>query len=255
VRDLAARFLVLDAPPLHAIVCNAGTQSFRELKYSQDGFEATFAVNHLAHFLLVQLLLPKLQDGARIVVVSSGTHDPDTLDGRFNKPLYETADALAFPEKHGRKELNGIRRYATSKLCNILYAYELACRLQAQGKRISVNAYDPGATPGTGLARDYPLALRVLFSRPLLKLLRVRNYTVEVSGSAMARLVLDPALEGTTGKYFHVHEELRSSKDSYDESKALDLWQTSLALTGLEARESEAAEGRPARPHMMKEVQ
>jgi NAD(P)-dependent dehydrogenase (short-subunit alcohol dehydrogenase family) len=55
VRELAAQFMALYAPPLQAIVCNAGTQSFRGLKYSEEGFEATFAVNHLAHFLLVQL--------------------------------------------------------------------------------------------------------------------------------------------------------------------------------------------------------
>lgn len=229
VRQLSAQL-----PSLDAIVCNAGTQSFRELQYSQDGFELTFAVNHLAHFLLVQLLMPTLPDTARIVMVASGTHDPDTLDGRFNKPLYETAEALAFPEEYGRKNLSGIRRYSTSKLCNILYAYELARRLQAAGRSIAVNAYDPGATPGTGLTRGYPLALRILFSRPLLTLLQVRNYTVDVSGSAMASLVIDPALESTTGKYFHVTEERRSSRDSYDLAKASDLWQTSLALTGLE---------------------
>jgi NAD(P)-dependent dehydrogenase (short-subunit alcohol dehydrogenase family) len=89
VRELAAQFRALDAPPLDAIVCNAGIQSFRELKYSRDGFETTFAVNHLAHFLLVQLLLPQMQAGGRIVLVSSGTHDPDTLDGRFTPPLRE----------------------------------------------------------------------------------------------------------------------------------------------------------------------
>lgn len=243
--DLASlesvRGLAAGIPALDAIVCNAATQSFRELKLSRDGFEITFAVNHLAHFLLVQLLLPKMRDAGRIVMVSSGTHDPDTLDGRFNKPLYRTAQALALPEKHGVSKLNGIRRYSTSKLCNILFAYELARRLQTEKRRIRVNAYDPGATPGTGLTRDYPLALRLLFSRPMLSLLQVRNYTVEVSGSAMARLVLDPALENTSGSYFHVHNPLRSSRDSYDKSMALDLWNTSLALTGLEAHEYEAA--------------
>ena len=105
-----------------------------------------------------------------------------------------------------------------------------------------VNAYDPGATPGTGLSRDYPLVLRALFSRPLLRLLGLRNYTAEVSGAAMARMVLDPGLEGVTGKYFHVHEELRSSKESYDEEKARDLWETSLMLCGGVA---EVVSGRP----------
>lgn len=233
VRELAERVASLDGPPLHALVCNAGTQSFRGLVRSRDGFEITFAVNHLAHFLLAQLLLPSFQEPGRIVLVASGTHDPDTIDGRFNKPVYRSAESLAFPEKFGLEQLSGIRRYSTSKLCNILHAYELSRRLRAAGSKIDVNAYDPGATPGTGLTRDYPLALRLLFSRPVLKVLGVRNYSVAETGTAMARLVIDPTLEGTSGKYFHVHDEVRSSKDSYDEAKALDLWKTSLALTAL----------------------
>ena len=74
VRDLAAQVARLDAPPLHAIVCNAGVETFSKLTYSHDGFEMTFAVNHLAHFLLIQLLLPHLQGhgaGTLLALVST----------------------------------------------------------------------------------------------------------------------------------------------------------------------------------------
>ncbi len=73
VADFAARAL----PPIGAFVCNAGIQNVSAITYNEDGYETTFAVNHLGHFLLVNLLLRHLDDRARIVVVSSGTHNPD----------------------------------------------------------------------------------------------------------------------------------------------------------------------------------
>jgi len=196
--------------------------------------------------LLVNLLLPHMLAPARIVVVSSGTHDPATLDGRFIPPDYRGARALAWPEQGGIPRLSGIRRYATSKLCNIFFAYELARRLQAHAidtePLITANAYDPGATPGTGLVREHSPMVRGLWASPivrrLLQALGMRIYDVHISGRAMARLVLDPQLAHRTGKYFHVMEETPSSQESYDRAKAAELWETSADLVKLAPGES-----------------
>src|SRR5215203_5956174 len=88
-----------DLPPLRAIVCNAGLQVVSGTSYTEDGFEETFGVNHLGHFLLVNLLLGQLEVPARIFFVSSGTHDPKRRTG-MPAPRYRGARALAHPEKY-----------------------------------------------------------------------------------------------------------------------------------------------------------
>lgn len=244
VRQFATAFAARDLPPLQAIVANAGTQVLGPLTYTEDGFEMTFGVNHLGHFLLINLLLRHLVSPARIVIVSSGTHDPDTIEGKFNPPDYRDAKSAASPETDGRSPLSGIRRYSTSKLCNLLFAYELARRLAAEGYStaqhpITVNAFDPGAVPGTGLTRDYNPLLRLLLTSPLLlRLLRVRVNSVRDSGAGMARLILDPALASTTAKYFQGLNAVPSSKDSYSLEMAAELWQSSVELVRLQPGET-----------------
>ena len=83
-----------DLPPLHALICNAGIQFNAGLVNTEDGYETTWAVNHLGHFLLVLLLLDKIQKPGRIVVVSSGTHDPLQKSG-MPDPIYKDAETIA----------------------------------------------------------------------------------------------------------------------------------------------------------------
>ncbi len=114
---------------LGGIVCNAGAQFHGPVSYSADGYEETFAGNCLGHFLLVNLMLDSVAQDGRVVWTSSGTHDPASMDGRSVGAAVEPdARALA---RQGRndKPISGGRRYATSKLCVILYAYELDRRL------------------------------------------------------------------------------------------------------------------------------
>lgn len=226
-------------PPLRAVVCNAGIQSVSGTKLTADGFEMTFGVNHLAHFLLVRELLGHLAEPARIVFVASGTHDPDQFTG-MPHPVYTSARALAVPdgEQPGNPNAVGRRRYTTSKLCNVLATYELARRLEQErpGDAITVNAFDPGLMAGTGLAREYgPLQAFVWkYVMPALVVVPGLNvHTPRHSGAALARLVLDQSLEGTTGRYFEGRKEIRSSKESYDRAKQLDLWDTSVEMTKL----------------------
>jgi NAD(P)-dependent dehydrogenase (short-subunit alcohol dehydrogenase family) len=232
-----------DLPPVHALVCNAGVQSGGKQTFTADGFESTFGVNHLGHFLLVNLLLPRLAAPARVVVVSSGTHDPAKKTG-VPAPAWTAPMALAKGElgplaAEDAPRKRGQRSYATSKLANVLFSYELARRLPAG---VTVNAFDPGLMPGTGLVRDGSAPLRFLWHQvlprilPLLRNLISPNiHTPAESGAALARLVVDPALEGASGKYFEGIREIPSSVESYDSARGKELWQASAALTGLDA--------------------
>ncbi len=236
VRAFAARFAGEERPPLRALVANAGRQHLEGTAVSADGFEDTFAVNHLGHFLLVQLLFDRLAPPARVVVVSSDTHDPAQSSG-MPAPRFTTAHELARPDpawaQGDSPATAGRRRYTTSKLCNVLFTYELERRLGGRG--VTFNAFNPGLMPGTGLARDYPgyqrLAWRYVL--PALTLVHRGVNTPRRSAAALARLVDDPSLQDVSGGYFSGGKAIASSEESHDRDKAVDLWQTSLELTGL----------------------
>jgi NAD(P)-dependent dehydrogenase (short-subunit alcohol dehydrogenase family) len=223
VRQFVAEYPQAGLPPTAALVCNAGLQVISAPRSTDDGIELMFGVNHLGHFALVQGLLGQLTPPARIVVVSSDTHDPSKAIG-MPAPRYTSAEELAHPQG----EFNGRRRYTTSKLCNVLFTYELARRLP---DGITVNALNPGLMPGSGLARDYgrvqQLAWR--FVMPALRILpQVRS--TRRSGGDLAALAADPAFDGVSGRYYDGRKAIRSSVDSYDAAKALDLWETSERL-------------------------
>lgn len=234
VRDFAREWPARDLPPFHALVCNAGTQVVSGTRHTVDGYEVTFAVNHLAHFLLVNLLRRHLATPARIVFVSSDTHDPARPTG-LPDPDYTSGHELARPVETGADPAEeGRRRYTTSKLCNVLTAYEMH-RVFGGGVGISVNAFDPGFMPGTGLARDYKPVFRFAwrYLMPALTLLPRNFHTTRTSGAALAYLVADPALDGVSGKYFQGRRQMRSSAESYDRAKAAELWRSSAELVGM----------------------
>ncbi len=215
-------------PPLAAVVCNAGLQVPDGTKFTDDGVELTFGVNHLGHFALVRGLLPQLVRPARVVIVSSGTHDPAKFTG-MPKAIYTSAEKLAHPPADA--EADGRRRYTTSKLCNVLFAYELDRRLGHGADGITVTAFDPGLMPGSGLARDYSPLGRLVW-RYLMPALRVfpNVNSTRTSGARLAALVWDPRFNGVTGEYFEGAKPIRSSEDSYQESLAGELWEASERL-------------------------
>ncbi|MGX9792076.1 SDR family NAD(P)-dependent oxidoreductase [Mycobacterium sp. MMS18-G62] len=229
VREFIRNVRGAGLPPIHAVVCNAGVQVVSGTETTEDGVEMTFGVNHLGHFALVQGILDDLARPARIVVVSSGTHDPAKRTG-MPHPRYTSAADLALPAGAPTAE-DGRRRYTTSKLCNALYTYELDRRLGHGGQGITVNAFDPGLMPGSGLARDYPPLQRLAW-RYLLPALRVLPgvRSTRASGRLLAALAADDRFDGVTGEYFSGRTAIKSSADSYDRGKALDLWETSERL-------------------------
>jgi len=203
------RLKAADIPPLHGLVCNAAVQGART--FTVDGFESTFGVSHLGHYLLVNRMVPLIEKPARIAVVASGVHDPAQLakvpaSAGVPVPAWNRPTALAKGEL-GPEAANDDatadrgRRYSTTKLANVYFTYGLAQRLP---NGITVNAFDPGLMPGTGLAREYPAVLRFAWHSilprmiPLLRLVLLRNiHTPEESGKALARLIIDPALVST----------------------------------------------------------
>ena len=249
VRRCAAEIAARDVP-VRALVCNAGLQAGGGggVRLTADGFERTFAVNHLGHFLLTHLLLARLaaHAPARIVVVSSGVHDPARFTG-MPKPAVGDVETLAATGGPTRDGFSGPLAYVNSKLCNLWFAYELGRRIDATGiaggtSGLAVLAWEPGLVPGSGLARDYPPALRFVWERVLPGLARPLSAVVPgistagKSGAALARMVVDPALAASSGRYFPSHtrwREARSSEDSYSLDRADALWQASVRMSGL----------------------
>ena len=234
---------------LQAIVCNAGALFLRPISYSVDGIEETFAGNYLGHFLLVNLLLDYVSEGGRIVLTASGTHDPETMDGKVaGRALEPDARALAFAGKDGFQLISGGRRYSTSKLCLILFAYELDRRLRQSNSSVASIAYDPGAIPETGLGRTYPKLGQWLVTTSMMKafvrMLGVTTGSLSFSGAGLAKMAMDPAYANGSGKYFQSHKgclrEARSSKVSYDNRLARKLWSDSVQLVQLQASEESA---------------
>jgi light-dependent protochlorophyllide reductase len=239
VRHFVQQLAQLQIPPLKGLVCNAGVQIVSGNTYTVDGFETTFGVNHLAHFLLVNLLLPQMVEHSRIVFVSSDTHDPTTQTG-MPAPRYESPHQMAFPRKiHELENFGSIgqHRYATSKLCNLLCTYELARRLQRDRSTISVNAFNSGLMLDTQLARGYSTTQKLaLLLNNFLPLLRqvLKFHNSKNMGKALALVILNPDLDGVTGQYFDGSDRGNSSPESHDERKAVELWDASKILVGLE---------------------
>jgi NAD(P)-dependent dehydrogenase (short-subunit alcohol dehydrogenase family) len=247
VRYFVQQLAQLHIPPLKGLICNAGVQIVSGTTFTVDGFETTFGVNHLAHFLLVNLLLPQMVENSRIVFVSSDTHDPTTQTG-MPAPRYESPHQMAFPlEINELEDIGSIgqQRYATSKLCNLLCTYELARRLQRHQSTISVNAFNSGLMLDTQLARSYSTRQKLsLLLNNFLPLLRqvLKFHNSKNMGQALALMILNPDLDSVTGQYFDgfvrgawaLPNRGNSSSESHDERRAVELWDESKILVGLE---------------------
>jgi NAD(P)-dependent dehydrogenase (short-subunit alcohol dehydrogenase family) len=211
VRRLADEVLAT-LPRIDVLVNNVG--GYWDTRHvTADGLERTFALNHLAPFLLTNLLLDRLRAStpARIVTVSSGAHTMGRID---------------FDDLGGERSYSGSRAYSQSKLANILFTYELAKRLGTGG--VTANALHPGMVR-TGFGAEDAGTLQRLFTplmRPFMK--------SPAQGAATSiHLASSPELEGVTGCYFAGGGRKRSSGRTYDEATAERLWQVSADLVGI----------------------
>lgn len=126
-------------PPLQVVIFNAGVQIVSGLKYSNDGYEMTFATNHLGQALLFFLLQPYLADDARILYTGSGLH-------RSKEDLYMSAEQCAHPKENVQAKYpkEGRKTYARSKLVNVLWLHALRDEAREQGKKWTVAGFEPG---------------------------------------------------------------------------------------------------------------
>lgn len=253
VRAAAAQLRVLlddgGVGSLDAILCNAGGRFDGAISYSPDGYETNFATNYLGHFLFVELLFPALTEKGRVVYTASGTHDPDSMDGRMvGAGVEPDAVALANNGKDGAKGLSAGKRYSGSKLCTVMCAYELDRRLRRADSSVSSVSFDPGAVPGTGFLRGMPRPVQWVSTtaafRWVSKRIGVTTSNVEFSGASLAALAADPDYAGVSGKYFQANDgvlsAVRSARLSYDERRAAKLWDDSKQLVRLTTDEEPA---------------
>lgn len=231
VRAFARDWACKNHPPIQALLLNACLQFPSELQTTPDGLEKTFAIAHVGHALLFHLLCPHLAQKARVIVTSSGTHDPAQKSG-LPDAEYNSAQDLAYPPANMIK-IPGRKRYSSTKLANVLWTYALAERLEARvpSRGITVNAFDPGLMPGTGLAREASGIERFIWNKiftrmmPVLRVLFSPNvHKPEESGSTLALLATAVEFQGVNGKYYEGRKEIPSSKDSYAKAKQQDLW-------------------------------
>jgi NAD(P)-dependent dehydrogenase (short-subunit alcohol dehydrogenase family) len=202
VADLASldevRCLAGEVDELDTLVNNAGV-IVPERSESADGYELTFAVNYLSHFLLTELLLPKIREPGRIVNVSSLGQAP--VD--FDDLMYE-------------RDYNPFSAYARSKLAQVMFTIELAERLS--GRDITVTALHPATFMDTKMVTGPG-------GRP--------RSSVEEGAEATVRLVADPELDGVTARFYNGTRESSADGQATDASARRRLWEVSEKLTGI----------------------
>lgn len=231
IRKFSESFAKEKNNSISILINNAGVQNIGETQYTADGFEQTFGVNHLGSFALTMQLLPLMKNEGHITFTSSETHDP-ALKTPIEPPIYTSVQELAFSKETSEKtNIVGQRRYSTSKLCNIMTAYELQERLKSTN--IRVNAYDPGMTPGTGLAKTYSPIMRFLWKNvfPVLTLLKSNIHTPAQAGRNLANLAYSEKYKDLKGIYFSDGKVVKTSVDSYNKDFQKSLWNGSLELT------------------------
>lgn len=196
---------------LHVLINNAGIIP-RKRQETVDGFETQFAVNHLAPFLLTNLLLDVLKSSApaRIVTVASDMHRGATIN---------------FDDLQSVESYRPVRVYSQTKLANVLFTYELARKLQ--GTKITANCLHPGMV-ATKLLAD-----GIGIPRPLKSTTKLIGSNPETGAKTSLYLAASREVEGVSGKYFVKQKAVESSKISYDQGVASRLWKQSAELTGL----------------------
>lgn len=184
---------------LDVLVNNAGIIA-RERAESADGFELTFAVNYLSHFLLTARLLPLLRGSAPSRVVNVASVGQAPID--FDDVMLE-------------KGYSGMRAYSQSKLAQILFTFDLAEKLEGTG--VTANCLHPATLMDTRMVAE-------AFGGSM--------SDVREGADATVRLILSPELEGVSGKYFDGQQESRADGQAYDPEARAKLWKLSEELTG-----------------------
>lgn len=195
---------------IDVLIANAGLMNVKR-RETVDGFEETFAVNHLAHFLLTGLVLDLLAKApqGRVIVVSSDAHQM----GRIKRD-----------DPQRRRGYRGFAAYAASKLANVHFAFELARRLEHTA--ITANVLHPGAVASNFSRHNGPLAR--------LAMAALKPFFISPARSAETPVFLatSPKLAGVTGRYFYRKRQHPTAQQAHDRGTAEWLWRASETLTG-----------------------
>lgn len=206
-KDFRAKYSRLDV-----LVNNAGS-AFMRRTINEDGYEKTLALNHLAYFLLTNLLLDMLKNSSpsRVVNVSSGAHRSGEID---------------FNDLDMKENYFILRAYRRSKLANVLFTYALARRLEGSG--VMANCLHPGLVR-TGIFR------KIRFVGPLVDMfIKRRAISVAQGAETIVYLASSPEVRDVTGKYFYKSKQADSSTLSHDVELQEKLWDVSAQRTGVE---------------------
>ena len=236
VRRFPALLAEASLPPLGGLILNAGGINMRatSVELTEDGFERTFQLNFLGHFLLTNLLIRQMSAGARIIVVSSDLHDPAaTKMGKIMRPRFGPVEQLARAVGIAAN-LKPMARYATAKMYAMMSAFELDRRLRAARTPITVNSWSPGVVPTTQAGRNMnPIMKWVMTSRWFVNFMGSHLSTEEEAARALGDLLVGAQYSSVSGKYFDGFNEIPPSTESRDERKAGAVWEQSVKLIGL----------------------
>jgi NAD(P)-dependent dehydrogenase (short-subunit alcohol dehydrogenase family) len=215
VRRLADE-LLLRLPRIDVLINNVGGY-WNTRHVTADGLEHTFALNHLAPFLLTNLLLERLQDGdsGRVVTVASNMQAIGRID---------------FDDLQSERGYSGGRAYNQSKLANVLFTYELARR--TQGTNVTANALHPGVV-NTSFGAEDPAHLQRLMA----PVMRLFMKSPKDGAATSIHVASSPSIAGVNGRYFAKSKMKKSSKRSYDHDVARRLWEMSAAAAGIDTVE------------------
>ena len=200
---------------IYSIICNAGMGELTNRTI--DGFDIIFQSNHLGHFLLVNSLLPLMEENGRILVVASGMHNPHK--SQYPKFEWVGAEKLAKPDEELSK--SNIR-YCYSKLCNLYFTYELIRRIG--DKKLFINAFTPGFIPETGLIAGHMTPEAIKYVKD--------NFPsgvgdLDKSSQALCDLITMEDFN-ENGIYFNKSTNyIETSELSYNEQNAKELWDLS----------------------------
>ena len=207
----AGAALAEKAPRIDVLANNAGAM-FDVRHETADGLELTFALNHMAYFVLTELLRPNLAAGARIVSTSSAAHVAGSID---------------FDDLQSTRRYSTLAVYGASKLCNILFTRALARRLQGSG--VTANCLHPGGV-STGFGSNLKPGMRFVFG-----LLKPLFLTPAQGADTLVYLASSDVVAGKSGGYYAKRRLTTPSAAARDDAAAERLWQVSAGLAGLSA--------------------
>ncbi len=199
-------------PEIDVLINNAGAL-FNTRQVTEDGLEKTFAVNHMAYFVLTNLLLPNLKPGARIVSTASDAHKGAKLD---------------FDDLQSAKKYSGFSVYGKSKLANILFTRELARRIEGRG--VTANSLHPGfVATRFGDQSGGILSVAVKIAKP------IGAISPQEGAKTIIYLASSPDVEGKSGGYYYKNALAAPTKEAQNDDDAKRLWDASAQLAGMAA--------------------